>query len=81
MTMRALAKTSIYTTGQLQKTINALEHDRPPYIFMEKMFTVRPLPDYFYREYTSFLLLTDYVLKNYEPVDGGQYLVAMKRKE
>ena len=81
MTMRALAKTSIYTTGQLRKTINALERDRPSYIFMEKMFTVRPLPDYFYQEYTSFLLLTDYVLKNYEPVDGGQYLVAMKRKE
>ena len=79
--MRSLAKTSIYTAGQLRKTIDALERDRPAYIFMEKMFTVRPLPDYFYREYSSFLLLTDHVLKNYEPVDAGQYLVAMKRRE
>ncbi len=81
MTMPALAKTSIYTKGQMKKTLDALERDRPEYIFMEKMFTVRPLPDYFYREYTAFLLLTDYVLKHYQPVDGGQYLVALKRHE
>lgn len=81
MTMRSLAKTSIYTIDQLRKTIDTLEQDRPPYVFMEKIFMVRPLPDYFYQEYASFLLLTDYILKHYEPVEGVRYLVALKRKE
>jgi hypothetical protein len=81
MTMRSLARASIYTQTQMQKTINALEKDKPEYIFIEKLFCARPLPDYIYQEYASLLLLTDYVLKNYEAKDQGKFLLALKRKQ
>lgn len=78
---RTLVRISIYTTGQLNATLAKLAQDRPPYIFMEKIFLSRPLPQYFYYYYSSMLFLTDYILEHYTPVAAGQYLVALKYKE
>ncbi len=80
MRVRCFPRCSIYTTDQLQKTIDGLERDKPPYIFMEKILMTRPLSDTFYFYYSSMIYLTDYVLKNYTPYMQGQYLVAMQRK-
>lgn len=79
MPMRNFVRTSIYTTDQLKKTINKIQTARPPYIFMEKIFLQRPVPDYFYGQYSSFMYLRDYVLSNYKPMEEGRYLVALKR--
>ncbi len=74
-----LAKTSIYTQDQMSKTLTLLERDKPMYIFMEPIFTTRPLPPQLQVEFESLIILTNYVIKNYQPVDQGQYLVAYKR--
>lgn len=81
MRARNFVTISIYTTDQLNKVLDGLRKDRPPYIFMEKIFLTTPVPRYFYFYYPSFMLLRDYVLDHYTPDDYGQYLVAMKRKE
>ncbi len=80
MAMRSFVRTSIYTTDQFNKTIQHLESAKPAYVFMERIFLTRPVPEYFYGQYSSFMYLTDYILKNYEPAQQGKYLVALKHK-
>jgi hypothetical protein len=80
MRARNFVNTSIYTTDQLQRVFTDLENKKPPYIFMEKIFFTTDVPRYFYDYYPSFMLLRDYVLRNYSKAEQGQYLVALKRK-
>ncbi|MBI4309927.1 MAG: hypothetical protein HY591_06310 [Candidatus Omnitrophica bacterium] len=79
MRARNFVRTSIYTVDQLNRVIQKLEEDKPPYVFMERLFLTRPVPRHFYHYYSSMMLLTDHVIKHYTPVAEGRYLTAMKR--
>jgi hypothetical protein len=81
MTMRMFTATSIYTTDQMQKVLNQLETDQPPYIFMEKIFLTSQVPKEYGFQYPTLLILLNYVRTHYQPHQQGQYLVAMKRIE
>ncbi len=80
MRARNLVRISVYTDDQLSKLLTGLETDKPEYVFVEKILLTRPLPQYFYYEYSALMYLTDYILTRYAPVEQGQYLTAMRRK-
>lgn len=77
---RTLVRSSIYTKDQLAKTAQKLMADKPSHVFVERVLLTRPLSEAFYYYYSSMLYLTDFVLSNYEPVEEGQYVVALKLK-
>jgi len=79
MSMRSFEVCSIYTTDQLVKTIAKFEKDKPPYVFMERIYMVNEVPRAFLFYYPSLIPLVDYVRTHYTPVAQGEYLVALKR--
>ena len=81
LTGRTLMVTLLFGYPQLQKTIDQLEAQKPPYIFMERIFLTPQVPQAYFYEYDDLISLLRYVLSKYEPAQVGKYLVAMKRKE
>ena len=79
MTMRSFEVCSIYTRGQLDKTLKKFEDVKPPYVFMERIFMVSEAPRSYLYFYPSLLELLNYVRTRYVPVAQGEYLVALKR--
>ena len=80
MTGRNFMVTRLFSYTQLQKTLAQLEAQKPPYIFMERIFLTPQVPQAYFYEFDDLIVLLRYVLSNYEPVKVGKYLVAMKRK-
>jgi hypothetical protein len=80
MHMRMFPVTSMYTVKHFKKTIGQLEGARPEYIFLERIFLERNVPQAYYENDPALMALLDYVFKNYAPAAQGKYLVAMKRK-
>lgn len=81
MRMRNFIPTQLFSYGQLQKTIDQLEQEKPPYLFMEKVFLTRQVPQAYFFDYEDFIGLIRYIDLRYEAGPTGQYLVAMKRKQ
>lgn len=79
MTMRSFEVCSIYTTDQLAKTIDKFEREKPPYVFMERIYLVNEVPRAFLFEYPSLIPLINYVRTHYTVAAQGEYLVALKR--
>ena len=79
MTMRCFEACSIYTTDQLDKTIKKFEDQKPPYIFMERIYMVNEIPRAYLFQFPSLVPLVNYVRTHYTPVAQGEYLVALKR--
>jgi hypothetical protein len=79
MTMRCFEACSIYTTDQLAKTIDKFERDKPPYVFMERIYLVNEVPQAYLFRFPSLVPLVNYVRTHYAPVAQGEYLVALKR--
>jgi len=80
LSVRNFMVTCLFSYPQIQKTIDQLESQKPPYIFMERIFLTPQVPQVYSYEYDDLILLLRYVFSNYEPVEVGKYLVAMKRK-
>jgi hypothetical protein len=81
MTMRCFEACSIYTTDQLAKTIDKFERDKPPYVFMERIYLVNEVPRAYLFRFPSLVPLVNYVRTHYAPAAQGEYLVALKREE
>jgi hypothetical protein len=67
------------TPDFLSDTIGEFEERRPEYVFMEKVFLQDHLPASYVEGNARILAVVDYVKSHYQPVEQGQYLVAMKR--
>jgi hypothetical protein len=80
MTVRNFMVTELLSYPQIQKVVDQLENEKPPYIFMERIFLTSQVPQAYFYEFPDLIALLRYVLSNYEPDQVGKYLVAMKRK-
>ncbi len=62
------------------KALNQLEEEKPPFIFMEKIFLNENVPDFYALRGENILAIINYVQAKYVPYTEGEYLVVMKRK-
>jgi len=79
MRMRDFGSVEILTHGQLKKLTDELQGAESPYVFMERIFLNRHVPDSYRHDNPGLMGLLDYVYDHYHPVTYGKYLVAMKR--
>lgn len=80
LTGRNFMVTEVLSYPQVQKILDQLETQKPPYIFMERIFLTPQVPQAYFYDFPDLITLIRYVLSRYEPVEVGKYLVAMKRK-
>lgn len=80
MRMRNFVVTHLYTVDHLKKTIAQLDEHKPEYVFMERIFLNRRIPQAYLYDSPGLLDVLNYFNEGYEPVAYGKYLVAMKRK-
>lgn len=80
MKMRIFHITHLNTTGELKRLIDQLETQQPPYIFMERIYLTKEVPQSYYYDTPGLMAILEYVHQKYTPTEVGKYLVAMKRK-
>lgn len=80
MRMRNFVVTHLYTVDHLKKTLLQLEEQKPEYIFMERIFLNRSVPQAYLYDSPGLMEVLNYANDLYEPSAYGKYLVAMKRK-
>jgi hypothetical protein len=80
LTGRNFMETTIFSYAQLQRALDQLDKQKPPYIFMERIFLTPQVPRAYFYDFGELIVFVRYVLANYEPAEVGKYLVAMKRK-
>lgn len=80
MRMRNFVVTHLYTVDHLKRTLAQLEDNKPEYVFMERIFLNRTIPQAYIYDSPGLLDVLNYINDGYEPVSYGKYLVAMKRK-
>ncbi len=78
--MRNFVVTAMYTTDHLKKTLGQLEKDRPAYVFLERILLTPQVPQAYFYDSPGLFELLNYIFLNYEAVENGQYLVALRRK-
>ena len=78
--MRNFVITFIYTKNNMDREIGRLETLKPAYLFMEKIFLNRQVPQAYMHDSQDLVTLLGYIWSRYEPAEYGEYLVAMKRK-
>ena len=64
----------------MKKTLQQLQEEAPPYIFMEKILMAPSVPQSYEYLYPDLLVILNYIHQNYVPYSQGHYLIAMKRK-
>lgn len=72
--------TELLTYDRVKRILAQLDEDKPSYVFVEKKLISGQLPAALYQQYQSLTVLLEYIVKNYQPVAQGQWLVALKRK-
>jgi len=81
LTVRNFMVTYSFCYPQLQKVLDQLEAQKPPTIFMERIFLTPQVPQAYFYEFDDLIILLRYILSNYEPAEVGKYLVAMKLRK
>ena len=61
--------------------MDELERQKPPYVFMERIFLTPEVPRAYFYDFGDLIALIQYVNAKYEPLEAGKYLVAMKLRE
>ena len=79
--MRMFHVSLLNTYSELKKTVGQLESTEPPYVFMERIYLNTRVPDTYYYDTPGLMGVLAYIHEHYEPVEVGEYLVAMKRKQ
>lgn len=72
--------TYLHTQGRLRKTLDQLTEQKPEYVFIEQKLFKRLLPAQYYQAHEALEALLKYLDTNYQPVQEGQYLVALKHR-
>jgi hypothetical protein len=57
-----------------------LEDEKPQYVFIEAKLFRRHIPPKYFEVFGTLEALVQYLGEHYEPVEDGQYLVALKRR-
>lgn len=78
--MRIFVVTHLYTFDNLQRTIDQLEKEKPPYVFLERIFLTPEFPQAYVYDSQDLVMLLSYVLQHYEVYKNGEFLAALKRK-
>jgi len=60
--------------------MDQLEAEKPEYVFIEQKLFRRHIPPQYFEVYQTLDTLVKYLGEHYEPVEDGQYLVALKRR-
>ena len=81
MRMRTMAVTALYTQGHLQRVIDQIESQKPPYIFIEQIFCKENIDLVNYKDGSAFLPLMRYIHAHYESYREGHFLAALKRRQ
>ncbi len=81
MRMRLVEVTHMWTTTQLQQTMGQLETQKPPYVFMERLFLADQFSQAYLYDMPGFLEVLFYIREHYVPYRMGKFLVAMKLKD
>ena len=71
--------TYMWTWGRMRRTLQELETRKPTYVFVEKKL-FSGLPEVYYQHFETLTILMSYFHQNYEPVESGKYLFALKRR-
>lgn len=79
--MRIFVTTHMFTKLRLHKTVEQLETDKTPFIFMERIFLNRTVPRAYYWDSIDMMEFLSYIFDKYQPYQTGEFLVAMKRKD
>ena len=80
MRLASFRGTYLHTKLRLQKTMAQLEDEKPQYVFIEAKLFRRHIPPQYFEVFKTLETLVQYLGEHYEPVEDGQYLVALKRK-
>ena len=78
--MRKFPVTILYTKSNLQREINRIESEKPPYIFVEKTYLVSPFPQAYLYDNEDLISALTYIFAHYQPYQAGEFLMALKRK-
>ncbi len=78
--MRKFPVTILYTKSNLQREINRIEAQKPPYIFVEKTYMVSPFPQAYLYDNEDLVNTLYYIFAHYQPYKAGEFLMALKRK-
>ena len=73
-------QTQLFSYPQLQSVIDQLDAEKPPYVFMERIFLTTQVPQAYLYDFGDLISIIQYISSRYEPVAVGKYLVAMKLK-
>jgi hypothetical protein len=79
MRMRMFGFSILWSSDQLAQIMAQLEKSKPDYVFMEKVFLARQVPQTYLYLFPEELVILSYLDKNYKPYQFGKYLVALKR--
>ncbi len=80
MPMRQFRGTFLYTQERMRKTIEQLETDKPPYVFVERKLFMGEIPSVYYVRFETLTILMAYLHQRYTYLSDGGYLLALKRK-
>jgi hypothetical protein len=80
MRMRNFMVTLVISKDELARLIADMEREKPKYLFMERIFLTPQVPSWYGYDFDDLIIMLRYVFSRYEPVQAGQYLVAMKRR-
>ncbi len=78
--MRIFVVTHLYTVDNLQRTLSQLEAEKPEYIFLERIFLAKQIPQAYLYDSMNLTMLLEYVFAHYEHFKDGEFLAALKRK-
>ena len=78
--MRKFPVTILYTKSNLQREIDRIEAQKPPYIFVEKTYMVSPFPQAYLYDNEDLVSTLTYIFAHYQPYKAGEFLMALKRK-
>ncbi len=71
----------IFTTGQLQRTLDQIRAQKPPVIFVQRNLFQAPLPASSQGIDVPLVQILREIMRSYAPVAKSPYLVALRRRE
>jgi hypothetical protein len=77
--MRKFPVTILYTRSNLQREIDRIESQKPPFIFVEKTYLVSPFPEAYMYDNEDLVDTLAYIFAHYQPYKAGEFLMALKR--
>jgi hypothetical protein len=72
--------TEILTVDRMRRTLGQLDQEKPEYVFIEKKLFLGQLPQAYYQHFQTLTILIQYLSKQYQAYDQGEYLLVLKRK-